>query len=79
MALTGLSAAVSVDDEEPVAPELVRVLVLQIVADVVCLVGVVHHDEEDRLLAQGPQLLPVLPPALHARREVRLVAGAGDI
>ena len=52
-------------------PELGRVLHPQVVADVVGLGGAVHHDEQDRLLAERRELVAVLPPALDAGREVR--------
>ena len=59
--------------------ELCRVLHAQVVADVVRLGGAVEHDEQDRLLAQRRELVPVLSPALDARGEVRPVLDAGDV
>src|SRR5207244_11838755 len=65
--------------EEAVAAELGRVLLLQPVADVVGLGGVVHHDEQDRLATQRGELVAVLLPAPDARSQVRLIARTGDL
>ena len=65
------------DDEQPAAAELRRVLLSQPVAHVVGLGRVVHHHEQHRLAAQRRELVAVLLPALDAGREVRLIAHAG--
>ena len=76
--LRDLAGTVGVDDEQPVAAELGRVLSLEPVANVVGLGRVVHHDEQDRLLAERGELLAVFLPALDAGREVGLIARTGD-
>ena len=50
--LGDLAGLVGVDDQQLLAAELGRILLLQPVAHVVGLGRVVHHDEQDRLLAE---------------------------
>lgn len=59
-----LTAAVGVDDQQPLLavvsrPELCRILDPEVVANVVSFSGAVEHDEEDRLLIERLELLPV--------------------
>ncbi len=70
---------VGVDDVQPFAGELGRVLGAQEVGHVVGVVGAVQHDEQHRLAADRPQLLAVLAPALYPGHQIGLIAHAGDV
>ena len=73
------AGSVGVNDQQLFAAELGRIFLPQPIAHIVGFGRVVHHHEQHRLLAERRQLLAVFLPPLHARRQIGLIAGAGDI
>ncbi len=55
-----------------------RILLCKPVAHIVRFIGTAHHQEQDRLLPGGGQLVPVLAPAFNACGEIALVLDAGN-
>jgi hypothetical protein len=75
--LAHLAGFVRVNNFRLVAAKLSRILFAEPPCYVVGLARLIQHDEQYGLLVQWLQLGAILPPPLHRRREVALIANAG--